>query len=76
MGKSGASSDSSQEAALKKHMSFLAELYEEAIVEMQCQEGYYEGQRRPEPAEDCRRREQQCRRRLAKLQRLSEEVVT
>jgi len=71
MGKAGASR---REAALRKQMTFLAELFEEAIVETQCQEVYYEGQRRSEPAEECRERERHCRRRAEQLARLTEEV--
>lgn len=74
MGKTVASSDDSRVAAIKQHIRFLAGLYEETVVEMQCQASYYEEQRRPEPAEDCRRRERQCRRRLARLEKRSREL--
>ncbi len=76
MGRADASKDSSRVAAILKHMRCLAEMYEETVVEMQCEELYYEEQRRSEPAEDCRARERQCRRRLAQLSTMSEEVTT
>ena len=71
-----ASSESRRVKALKKQMTFLAELFEEAVVETQCQEVYYEGQRRPEPAEECRERERHCRRRAEQLASMTEEVAT
>ena len=73
--RTGASS-SRRDAARKRYEKFLIELFEEAIVETQCQRNYYEGQRRPEPAEECRERERACRRRAEQLASMTEEVTT
>ena len=74
--RTGASSESRRDKALKKHMGFLAELYEEAIVQKQCEELHHIGEGRLLAAAECREEEAKCRRGLAKLERMTEEVVT
>ena len=71
-----ASSESRRDKAIRKQMEFLAELFEEAIVQKQCEELHHIGEGRPLAAAECREEEAKCRRGLAKLERLTEEVTT
>ena len=74
--RTGASSESSRDAAFRKHATFLAELYGGMIVQKQCEELHHIGEGRLQAAAECREEEAKCRRGLAKLESMTEEVVT
>ena len=74
--RTGASSESSRDKAIRKQMSFLAGLFEEAIVQKQCERLHHIGEGRLQAADECLEEEAKCRRGLAKLERMTEEVTT
>jgi len=74
--RTGASSESRRDKAMKKQMSFLVELFEEAVVQKQCERLHHIGEGRLLAAAECREEEAQCRRGLAKLESMTEEVTT
>ena len=73
MGKAGASR---RDKAIRKQTEMLAELYGGMIVQKQCEELHHIGEGRLLAAAECREEEAKCRRGLAKLERLTEEVTT